>query len=234
MRARSRSNARAARRRTRTARRSSAAIVPWRTSASKLITSRQYAEPYRSTGMDRSSFLRLRERQDLEQLVERAEAARKSDQRVRQVREPQLAHEEVVELEAQLGRDIGVGTLLLRQADVEPDAAPAGERGAAVGRFHDAGTTARAHQQPPAEAAAPLGHQPRQLRGLIEIAPEVAAGAQPCRAEEHDRGADAREAEGAQRRQVFRDDADRPAFVGVDELRIVISKQRCAHWRPSV
>src|SRR6266446_2240170 len=65
----------------------------------------------------------LRQRQDLEQLVERAEAAGKRNQGARQVREPQLAHEEVVELEAELRGDIGIGTLLLRQTDVEADAA---------------------------------------------------------------------------------------------------------------
>src|SRR5439155_11273668 len=79
----------------------------------------------------------LRQRQDLEQLVERAEAARERDQGARQVREPQLAHEEVVELQAQLRRDIGIGALLLRQADVETDAAAAGERCSPIGGLHD-------------------------------------------------------------------------------------------------
>ena len=39
--------------------------------------------------------------QDLEHLVQRAEAAREGDQRAGGVREPELAHEEVVELERQ-------------------------------------------------------------------------------------------------------------------------------------
>ena len=47
---------------------------------------------------------RLRQREDLEHLVERAEAAGKNDQRLGQVREPELPHEEVVELEVQILR----------------------------------------------------------------------------------------------------------------------------------
>ena len=122
-------------------------MVPWRTSASKLMTSCQYAEPYSSTGMRAVELAGLRQSQDLEQFVEGAEAAGKHDQRARQVREPELAHEEVVELEAQLGRDVGIGALLVRQADVQADAAAAGERGAAVGGLHDPRAAAGAHDE---------------------------------------------------------------------------------------
>ena len=49
-------------------------------------------------------LLRLHEGQDLEYLVERAEAAGKHHERLGQVREPELPHEEVVELEVQAYR----------------------------------------------------------------------------------------------------------------------------------
>src|SRR5579862_4138189 len=63
----------------------------------------------------------LLQRQDLGHLVERAEAARKHYQRARQMSEPQLTHEEIMELERQSARDVAIGPLLVRQSDVEPD-----------------------------------------------------------------------------------------------------------------
>src|SRR5215468_5113951 len=87
-------------------------------------------------------LLRLREGEDLKQLVERAEAAGKNDQRFGEIREPVLAHEEVVKLEVEIRRDVAVGILLERQADVQSDGFAAGFAGAAVGGFHDARTAA--------------------------------------------------------------------------------------------
>src|SRR5262249_42833373 len=81
--------------------------------------------PVLSSVEDDADLLRqlvgLGERENLEQLVERAEAAGKNDERLRQVCEPELSHEEVVELEAQPVRDVRVGALLERQTDVEAD-----------------------------------------------------------------------------------------------------------------
>src|SRR6185503_5547394 len=90
----------------------------------------------------------LYERQHLEQLVERAEAAGKNHQRLRQVGEPELAHEEVVELEVQPLGDVGVGALLERQPDVEADRLAARLAGAAVGRLHDARAAAGGDDEP--------------------------------------------------------------------------------------
>ena len=146
----------------------------------------------------------LRQRQDLEQLVERAEAARERDQGARQVREPQLAHEEVVELEAELRSDIRVGTLLLRQTDVEPHAAASGERCSPIGGLHDSRAPARADEQAfPGERAAPFGHEPRELHCLFDVATQGAVGTHARRAEEHHGRSDPRGTEGAQRRQVL-------------------------------
>ena len=59
---------------------------------------------------------RLDEGQHLEQLVERAVAARERDQRLGAQQEMQLAQGEIVEAETELGRDVGIGELLVRQA----------------------------------------------------------------------------------------------------------------------
>ena len=59
------------------------------------------------------------ELKQLEQLVERPEAPRKDHQPLGEVREPVLAHEEVVELERQLGADVLVHALLERQGDAQ-------------------------------------------------------------------------------------------------------------------
>src|ERR1700761_7559205 len=63
----------------------------------------------------------LNEGENFKHLVDGAKAAGKDDQRLGQVGKPQLAHEEVVELEVERRGDIGVGSLLEGQADVEAD-----------------------------------------------------------------------------------------------------------------
>ena len=117
------------------------AVPDERLEVDDLVPVRRAVEQDRNAPLD---LLGLHQRQDLHQLVERAEAAGKHDQRAREMREPQLAHEEVVELERQARRDVGVGPLLVRQADVEADRLAAGVGGAAVGGLHDAAAAARA------------------------------------------------------------------------------------------
>ena len=115
----------------------------------------------------------LREREDLEQLVAGAEAAGKDHQRLRQVREPELAHEEVVELEVQPVGDVRVGALLERQPDVEPDGLAAGLVRAAVGGFHDAGAAAGRDDEAMVlrrQRHAPRREQPRELARLLVVA----------------------------------------------------------------
>src|SRR5271165_7479943 len=60
---------------------------------------------------------RLYQGQDLEQLVERAEATRKQHNRLGEVDKPELAHEEVMEVEAQFPADIGVVEFFVRDRD---------------------------------------------------------------------------------------------------------------------
>src|SRR5262249_48000896 len=93
-------------------------------------------------------LLGLRQGEDLHHLVERAEAARKDHQRFRQIGEPELAHEKVVELEAQLRRDIWVGELFERQTYVQSDGFTAGIGCAAIGGFHNSRTAAGTDNEP--------------------------------------------------------------------------------------
>src|SRR5690606_20490852 len=107
-----------------------------------------------------------------------------------EVSEPELAGEEVVELEAQLGRDEGVRPLLVGQADVEADGAAARLAGTAVRRLHDAAATARADHEPARVARQcerPLRDPARELPRVVVVAPERPVLAQPGRAEEDDR-----------------------------------------------
>ena len=85
--------------------------------------------------------------EQLERLVERAEAAGKDRHRPRAQQEVHLPQREIVELEARGGRHIGVGHLLVRQHDVEADRCPALVDGAAIGRLHDRRAAARADDE---------------------------------------------------------------------------------------
>ena len=83
---------------------------------------------------------RLDEGQRLEELVERAEAAREEDERLGRLHEHRLPGVEVAERHADVA--VRVQVLLVRQLDVEADGDAARLLGAAVGRFHDARTAA--------------------------------------------------------------------------------------------
>jgi hypothetical protein len=96
----------------------------------------------------------LSEGEDFEEFVDGAEAAGKNHQRFGEIGEPELAHEEIVELEVERGRDVRIGILLEREIDVEADGFASGFVGAEVGGFHDAGTTAGGND----EAAAAGGN----------------------------------------------------------------------------
>ena len=102
---------------------------------------------------------------DFEQLVERAEAAGEDHQRGGPQDEVELPHREVVELQAELRRDVGVRLLLVRQDDVEADALGADLEGAAVGGLHDAGAAAGHHDEVALLAMlAVLGDEPENWR----------------------------------------------------------------------
>ena len=105
-------------------------------------------------------FSGLDQRQCLEQLIHGAEAAREDDEGFRVLDEHRLAHEEVVELDAEV--DELVEALLERQLDVETDRQTATFTGAHVGRFHYARAAASDDgEAPPGE----LGRQ--RARGIV-------------------------------------------------------------------
>ena len=121
----------------------------------------------------------LRQREDLEHLVEGAEAAGKNHQRLGQIGEPQLAHEEVVELEVERGRDVGIGPLLEGQQDVHADGFAAGLVRAAVGRFHNAGTAAGGDDETMlarGDGFGPLREQLRQAARVFVVARHLHGG----------------------------------------------------------
>src|SRR6266851_7658765 len=84
----------------------------------------------------RLDLSRLYQGQHLEQFVEGAVTAREGHQRPRAQQEVQLAQREIAETKAQLRGDVGIGILLVRQTDVEPDRLRADVEGATVGGFH--------------------------------------------------------------------------------------------------
>src|ERR1700730_12496121 len=87
-------------------------------------------------------FAGLREGHHFPELVHGAETAGENNEGFGDLCEPELAHEEVVEVEAELGADVRIGELLMRQFDREADGLTSGFIGTAVGGFHDAGTAA--------------------------------------------------------------------------------------------
>ena len=120
----------------------------------------------------------LDERQRLEQLIERAEAARKDDEALGVLDEHRLAHEEVAEVQRQI--DPVVDRLLVGQLDAQPDRNAACLRRALVGGLHDPRTAAGDDRD------AALGEHRRQVFGrLVQRVVRFYAG----RAEDGDRRA---------------------------------------------
>ena len=99
---------------------SAGAMTPSSTMRRKSIIRSQYSRENSNTGM--GFILRVCMRvEHLEELVQRAVAAREHHQRDGPEQEVHLADGEVVEVEAQMGGDVRIGRLLERQDDVEPD-----------------------------------------------------------------------------------------------------------------
>ena len=92
---------------------------------------------------------RLHQRKHFPELVHGSEAARKDDERFGELREPQLAHEEIVKLKVEPGTDVRIRPLLMRQFDAQTHGLTSGLSGAAVGRFHNAWTASGADDEAP-------------------------------------------------------------------------------------
>ena len=119
-----------------------------------------------------ADFLGLDQGQEFEQLVQRAEAARHHHHRLGQIGKPELAHEEIVELEDQLAADVRVLRLLEGQRNVEADVDALGLGGPAVGRLHDPGATAATDHEAAVRALQPLrplGQAASQFAGRLVV-----------------------------------------------------------------
>ena len=148
----------------------------------------------------------LDERERLEQLVQRPEAAGQDDESVRVFHEHRLAREEVTELHTEV--HVRVQPLLMSQLDVAPDGHAATLAAASIGGLHRAGTAAgddgiTGLREFPADGprllvdrvvpGRPGGPEDRHCR------PEMGQGVEPL----HE----------------LREDAQRPPGIGLEEVR---------------
>src|ERR1700689_760222 len=82
-------------------------------------------------------LLRLRKGENLEEFVERAKSAGKNHQGLGQIGEPEFTHEEVMKLEIERRRDVGIRILLEGQVDVEANRFSSSLVGAKIRGFHN-------------------------------------------------------------------------------------------------
>ena len=129
-------------------------------------------------------FAGLHQREHFPKLVHGAESARENDQGFRDLREPQFAHEKIMEVEAQFAADEAIGKLFVRQLDAQADGFSAGFGCAAIRCFHDAGAAAAADDEAArvlAERHGPGSDAAREFARLFVIVrhvQRVARGAQ--------------------------------------------------------
>ena len=159
--------------------RSPSVIMPASARNWKSITRSQYSRPKRMTGMAciRSVCRSARASNSSSSVPKPPGNATK---RLRPQQEVELADGEIVELEAEFGRDIGVRLLLAGQADVQADRFGGHVVGAAIGRLHDA-RPAAGHDH--VLALPPVlshdGNQPAELPRRVVVAASLRAAARP-------------------------------------------------------
>ena len=122
-----------------------------------------------------ADLARLHQRQRLEQLVERAEAAREDDEALRRLHEHDLARVEVLERQREVA--VRVEALLVRELDVEADRQPPGLLAPAVRGLHHARPSTRDDGEPCA------GEETGCLAGR-DVGGRLLA--HPCRPEDRD------------------------------------------------
>ena len=165
-------------------------------------------------------FLGLPKCQDFKELVQRSEPAGKHHDRSCQVCKPELAHEEIVELECEILAQVWIGPLLEWQSDVEADGSAAGVDCSTVGRFHDPATSAGANDESAVfrklcfrPAREVCGKLPRvlvvdsQRPGLLDA----------CRPKENYRAVHSRTPKRPEGRQVLRKYPDGPRLIAIEE-----------------
>src|SRR5438445_13053656 len=126
-----------------------------------------------------SQLLSLGKGEDFKKFVERTEASGKDNQRFGQIREPELTHEKVMELEVERRRDIGIRILLERQIDVEADGLSASFVSAKICRFHDARASAGGDDKAMAlgrDLGGPFGQQEGKPARVFVVASHVNGG----------------------------------------------------------
>ncbi len=105
----------------------------------------------------------LHQSEHFPELIHGAEAPGKNDERFRDLREPEFTHEEVFEIEAQLGADVRICKLFVRKLDRKTDGLATGFVSAAIRRFHDARPAAGTNN----EAARPGAQRERPRSQLV-------------------------------------------------------------------
>ena len=118
-------------------------------------------------------FVRLHEGEHFHELVEGAEAAGKNYEGFGDLCEPELPHEEVMEIETKFGADIGVGELFVWELDGKADGFASRFGGAAIGGFHDAGSSTGTNYEatrPWAQGHGPGSDSTRELTGFFVVA----------------------------------------------------------------
>src|SRR2546429_8718949 len=126
-----------------------------------------------------SQLLSLGKGEDFKKFVERDEASGKDHQRFGQIREQELTHEKVMELEVERRRDVGIRILLERQIDVEADGFSASFVSSKICRFHDARAAAGGDDKTMAlggDLCRPFGQQEGELARVFVVASHVNGG----------------------------------------------------------
>src|SRR5262249_40584890 len=125
-----------------------------------------------------SRFGGLNQRQYLEKFIDRAVTTGKDNESFRKINKPELAHEEIVEVENQFGGDIAVHALLVWQLNIETEASTACQMGSAIGRLHHSSRAAGADDEVvmTGERPRPLRQPAGQLHRVLIVASELDSG----------------------------------------------------------
>src|SRR5258707_15410384 len=116
---------------------------------------------------------RLKKHHHFPQLVHCSKTAGKHDQRFRNLSEPQLAHEKIMEIKTQLRADVRIRKLFVRQLNRKSNGLASRFISAAVCCFHDSRPATRTNYESP--RSWPQSHRPRsdlvgELSALFVVA----------------------------------------------------------------
>src|SRR5207245_1487642 len=124
----------------------------------------------------------LCQRENLKQFIQSSKTARENHQRLGQIREPELSHEKVMELEVQRRRDVRIWVLFERQPDIQANGFRTRLLRTAVSRLHNSrSATSRNHKAPPPSRnlRGPRAQQKRHSPGIFIIACRLNSGLRP-------------------------------------------------------